>query len=464
MINFEERLTNFYRYPRICLFQDKIEDSREITSFLQDPHPGQKLSYIYIHIPFCTSMCNYCPFYHTFYGHSNEDQITRFVDAIVLELKKYARQPFFQTTSIVNINFGGGTPMVLDTKHLARMLTTVFEEFNVASNPVVSMEGDPRALQDKDKLSTLKSLGLTRASFGLQTFNERLRKQLKVESDVIDVYKCVEVLDRAGIDEWGADLLYNCPEQNLAEIQFNVDRLCELGPSIVDAYDLNISPNTKLAKLVVSDYFSAAPSNRKEIEQFRAIQERFGEHDYEQVRSVNFKPPGVEIDRNGILHQFSEDVIGIGPSARTFLYSAGRNFRNHCSTQKYIEDLQADRFPVEAGNVVPPEVLEERDMMLIPYYLQVPKSSINYTRFADKIDDMVESGYMFDSEDTVGLTELGKLWAGNVQYHFHSDEEKEAIAESTFRSLQNGVNLFNQDQVNVSKHRGSTLRVTSEVQ
>lgn len=459
MIVFEERLTNFYRYPRICYFQDKIENNSDLMSYLQTPHPGVKQTYIYIHIPFCTSMCNYCPFYHTFYGHTNEEAIGEFVDAIILELKKYARQPFFSTTSVVNINFGGGTPLVLETHHLVRILSTVFDEFRVDPDPVVSIEGDPRALQNKEKLKELKQLGLTRASFGLQTFNEKLRKQLMVESDVIDVYKCVDTLASAGITEWGADMLYNCPNQNVTEIQFNIDRLCELGPSIVDAYDLNISPNTKLAHLVVNDFFSSKPSNRNEIEHFRAMKERFEDHGYVQNRSVNFKPQGVVTNPKGILHQFSEDVLAIGPSARTFLYSAGRNYRNHCSTAKYIEDLQADRFPVEAGNIVPPHVLEERDMMLVPYYLTVPKSSINYARFKPQIDEMVESGYMFDDAECVGLTELGKHWAGNIQFHFHSAEEKEAIATSTFSSIRSRVNLFNQDTVNVSKHRRSTMRV-----
>jgi len=193
------------------------------------------------------------------------------------------------------------------------------------------------------------------------------------------------------------------------------------------------------------------PSNQNEIEQFRAIKETFAEHGFEQVRSVNFKPPWAETKRNGILHQFTEDVLGIGPSARTFLYSDGRNYRNHCSTERYIEDLERDEFPIEAGNVVPPRVLEERDMVMFPYYLEVRKDSINYNRFKEKIDDMIFNGYVSDEGDTIQLTEKGRLWAGNVQYYFHSEEEKAAIATSTFLSLQRGTNLFNQDYTNVRR-------------
>jgi oxygen-independent coproporphyrinogen-3 oxidase len=449
-VEFKERLTNFYRYPRICLFQDQIADREQFCSYLERPHDRRKLVYLYIHVPFCTSTCNYCPFYHLHYPGTDAATVRAFVDAVVGELKLYARTPHFAGTPIVNVNFGGGTPMVLDLEHLERILRTVFEEFRVAPGAVVSMEGDPRAIQDGDKLRALKGMGLTRASFGIQSFNEALRRKLRVESSVKDVYLAVDSLRRNGVDEWGCDLLYNCPDQNTTELRFNVDRLCELEPSIVDVYDLNISPNTQLAKLVTGGHFRGVPSNAKEIDQFRAIQETFAEHGFEQVRSVNFKPPGARLDRNGVLFQFSEDVLAIGPSARTFLYTAGRNYRNHCSIQKYAEDVAAGRLPIEAGNVVPPAVLEERDMVLFPYYLEVSKESINYPRFQAGIEDMVASGYVEDRGDAIALTAAGRLWAGNVQYYFHSDEEKKAIAQSMFLSLQRGTNLFNQDLVNVA--------------
>jgi coproporphyrinogen III oxidase-like Fe-S oxidoreductase len=443
-VAFKERLTNFYRYPRICLFQDPVEDQRQIASYLDQPHPGEKLVYIYIHVPFCTSMCNYCPFYHTYWGHSGAGERARFVDAVVAELRMYASRTFFRGTPVCNVNFGGGTPFLLETHHLARILETVQREFAMAERPVISIEGDPIALQDRDKLAALKACGFTRVSFGLQTFNERLRKKLRVDSSGIDVYRCVDAVTKS-FDEWGCDILYNCPDQNVTEIRYNVDRICELEPSIVDAYDLNISPNTKLSKLVAFGHFRTNPSNRSEIEQFAALRETFLEHGFEQVRSVNFKPPRGPLHRNGILHQFSEDVLGIGPSARTFLYSGGRNYRNHCSTEKYVASVEKGELPIEAGNVVPASVLEERDMVLFPYYLEVAKSSINYPRFAPKIAEMVASGYVEDRGATIALTELGKLWAGNVQYHFHSDEEKAAMGRSMFRSLQEGRNLFNQD-------------------
>lgn len=447
-IVFTERLTNFYRYPGICRFQDKIEDMESFLSFLNTPHPRERQVVIYLHIPFCRSMCNYCPFYKVFYKKLDKETMDRFVDMMVLELKKYAREPFFQNVPIVNVNMGGGTPMVLETRHLQKLLTTIYTHFNTKECEVVSIEGDPITLQDKDKINALKEMGLTRVSFGIQTFNEKLRKKLNVESTVPDIYKTVDTLENCDIAEWGCDLLYNCPDQNVNEIRYNVDRICEMRPSVVDIYDLNISPNTVVHKMMEKNQFKSIPTNQKEISMFKAVMETFAENDFEQVRSVNFQPRGYRYSSKGLLFTFSADIIAVGPSARTFLYSGQRNYRNLCSVEKYIESLARDQYPIEAGNVATDKILEERDMVLFPYYLKLHKNEINYNRFKDKIHDMVESGYIKENGDFLELTELGKLWAGSVQYYFHSEYEKDKMAKSMFLCLQKKKNLFNQDSMN----------------
>jgi oxygen-independent coproporphyrinogen-3 oxidase len=372
----------------------------------------------------------------------------RFVDMMALELKKYAQEPFFHHVPIVNVNMGGGTPMVLETRHLQKLLTTIYTHFNTEECEVISIEGDPITLQDKDKINALKEMGLTRVSFGIQTFNEKLRKKLNVESTVPDIYKAVNTLETCDIQEWGCDLLYNCPDQNVNEIRYNVDRICEMQPSVVDIYDLNISPNTVIHKMIEKNHFKSIPTNQKEIRMFKAVMETFAQNDFEQVRSVNFQPRGYPYSSKGLLFTFSMDIIAIGPSARTFLYSGHRNYRNHCSIENYIESLARDQYPIEAGNIASDEILEERDMVLFPYYLKLHKNKINYHRFKDKIHDMVVSGYIKENGDFLQLTDLGKLWAGSVQYYFHSEYEKDKMAKSMFLCLQKGKNLFNQDAMN----------------
>ena len=448
-IVFEKKQTNFYRYPCKCVFQDKIENKDAFTDYLNNEHNYQKRPLqLYFHIPFCISMCTYCPFFKVHYKSIDKTEKQRFVFALIRELEKYAKSPFYRNTSVASLFFGGGTPMVLEIEFLEQLIVAVHQNFNMQECEIISIEGDPISLQDKEKIKALKTMGMTRTSMGIQTFNQGLRKKLGIVTTVADIYKAARTLESCGVYEWGTDLLYNCPDQNLNEIRFNVDRVCELGPTVTDNYDLIIPPNTRVHRMIENKEFKSYPSNKNDIEMFKVLRESYFQNGYEQVRSTNFQPKGVQPNPKGILYTLSSDVIGIGPSARGFSYSAGINCRNHCSMNAYMTDVENGAFPLEIGNQVADHVVEERDMVLFPYFMKVHKDTINYTRFKEKIQNMVASGYVVESDSSIELTELGKLWAGNVQFYFHSEDEKEKMVRSTFLSIQHGKNAFNQDDMN----------------
>ncbi len=448
-IIFTERLTTFYKYPSVCLFQDQVKDLEDFLSPLKTPSTRKRPQMIYLHIPFCTSTCLYCPFYKVKYKTQASELIERFVDCMVLELRKYSQEPFFQDVPIVNVQFGGGSPLTLETHYLEKIISTIHDRYNLDKNAVISLEGGPLNVQDKEKLLTLKGMGMTRVSFGIQTFNEKLRKKLGIETSLRDVYKAVDTLKKCDFEEFACDLMYNLPDQNVNEIRFNIDQACELEPSAIDFYDLNVFPNTKLQQLLEKNVFKTKPSNKNEIQHFMAGSETFKANGFEQIRSYVFQPANRgEPPFNSVLCSFNSDLLAVGPSGRITIYSNGLNYRNHCSLEKYINSLEKNEYPVEAGNLITPEVLQERDLILFPYFLKAQKEWIEHPRFKDKLEDLKVSGYIQESDGVIELTDLGKMWAGNVSYYLHSDLEKERIANTLFSSLLEGKNIFNQDEMN----------------
>lgn len=448
-IEFTERLTTFYKYPSVCLYQDGVKHNDDVLSCLDVPSSQTRQQMIYIHIPFCTSMCLYCPFYKVNYRKQSPETIERFMGCLNLELKKYAETPFFREVPIVNVHIGGGTPMLLDTRHFEQLFATIRKAFNMDECEVISIEGDAFTLKDQDKLRALKDMGMTRCSFGMQTFDDRLRKKLGIHSRVKDVYEAVDTIKKCDIPEFACDLLYNMPDQTADDIRYNIESICKMEPDGVDFYDLNVLPNTRLQKMIDRGDFKINPSNKNEIEQFKAGLEAFEENGYEQVRSVVFKPVGSpDAHPKGVLNRYHEDLLAIGPSARTTLYSGGANYRNFSSIEAYANSLENNEFPIEAANIMSREIMEERDMILFPYYLKVSKDRLNCDRFRSKIEDMKESGYIEETDQYIQLTEKGRLWPGNVQYYFHSDLEKERIANTTFSCMLEGKSIFNQDDMN----------------
>ena len=448
-IVFTERLTTFYKYPSVCLFQDQLENPEDFLAPLKTPSTRKRPQMIYLHIPFCTSTCLYCPFYKVKYQKQEPGLIERFVDCMVLELVKYSREPFFQDVPIINVQFGGGSPLTLETRSLEKIISTITAHFNLDKNAVISLEGGPLNLQDKEKLSALKNMGMTRVSFGIQTFNEKLRKKLGIETNLRDVYRAVDTIKKFDFQEFACDLLYNLPDQNANEIRFNIDRACEFEPSAIDFYDLNVFPNTRFHQLIEKNAFKTKPSNKNEILHFKAGMETFKANGFEQIRSYVFQPTNRgEPAPSSVLCSFNSDLLAVGPSGRTTIYSNGLNYRNHCSLEKYIDSLEKNEYPVEAGNLITPEVLQERDLILFPYFLKAKKELIDHPRFKDKLNDLNVSGYIQERDGVIELTDLGKMWAGNVSYYLHSDYEKERIGNTVFSCLLEERNIFNQDKMN----------------
>src|SRR5262245_12099611 len=131
---------------------------------------------VYLHIPFCRSRCSYCDFATDVYRSS--DAVERYVDALINELNCFSAEgALTEVRSADTIYFGGGTPSLLEPVHVERILATVRTKFDLADDVEVTMEMNP-GTATREKLAAYYTLGVNRASFGVQTFNDRHLKLL----------------------------------------------------------------------------------------------------------------------------------------------------------------------------------------------------------------------------------------------------------------------------------------------
>ncbi|MCA1588952.1 MAG: radical SAM protein, partial [Acidobacteria bacterium] len=132
---------------------------------------------VYLHIPFCKSRCSYCDFATHVYRGS--DAVERYVAVLCTEIGNQvstARDRLLKV-SIDTIYFGGGTPSLLKPLQVERILKTLHQKFSAASNSEITMEMNP-ATVTPDSLKACRSLGVNRASFGVQTFDDGELKRL----------------------------------------------------------------------------------------------------------------------------------------------------------------------------------------------------------------------------------------------------------------------------------------------
>ncbi len=443
-------------YPRICAYQDKIESDKEYFEFLDSELDNREVL-LYLHIPFCESFCAYCAcFKELLHNYSYEDK-KEFVNMMIKEIELYATKPYFKGKKLNHIQFGGGTPSCLDNEFLEMIFEAIYKNFVLDAQCVISFEGNVMTLKDISKLKALKSVGVNRLSFGLQTFDEEIRKSLGIQAKVSEIYEATDNIKKVGFDSFAVDLMYNLPNESIQILDNDLNKIIkEIEPNYIQTYRFNQFYNTVLQKKIERGYFQDPPSNEKELQMFEYIMDKLYQNKYDKHVLINLfskdKSPistGLEYTM-GNNKKKSSVVLGIGPGASSFL--ASRNYRSVCSIKSYINRIKNNQYPIEAGNISSSSVMTSRLMVYFPNFTYVYKSEMeDYQQFEDRINFLIENDYVYESQNRIILTKKGKLWAGDIGNMFYAEEEIKKFQKSMYYSIKNNSNSFNQDNMNMSK-------------
>lgn len=277
---------------------------------------------LYIHIPFCQSICYYCDFVKRI--PKNNDQIDNYLKALVKEIYSYKK--YFQ--SIETIYIGGGTPSMLNDGQLKNLLKSLLGikpiEFTIEVNPESYSE---------EKGLLFKKYGINRVSLGVQTFNEKLLMTLSRKHTKKQVFDCVENLKKIGIKSISIDLIYAVPGQRLSELEEDLDCIDQLKIEHVSCYSMILEKKTyfhhlhRSGKLTLVDQDTEALMFEKTI---RTLKEQGFKH-YE---ISNFSKNQKQSIHN-LLYWTLGEYIGVGLGAHGFI--DGSRTYNHHKLLKYLE-------------------------------------------------------------------------------------------------------------------------------
>lgn len=283
---------------------------------------------VYLHIPFCKSRCSYCDFATDVY---REDTIVdRYVNALCAEIKA-------GSTSVDTIYFGGGTPSLLAPAQVERILSVVRTEFDVAPEAEITMEMNP-ATVTPDSLAAYRALGVNRASFGVQTFNDGHLKLLARGHDAADARNTFQMLRDADFNNISFDLIAGLPGQSLDDWERNLDEALALSPEHVSLYLLEIHEGTPLAEQVQSGR-RPMPDEDLAATMYETMLDRLAAAGYEQYEISNFARSGCESRHNSKYWRL-EPVFAFGVSAHSF--DGRERYANERDTARYIELIERD--------------------------------------------------------------------------------------------------------------------------
>jgi oxygen-independent coproporphyrinogen-3 oxidase len=271
---------------------------------------------LYIHIPYCVQKCGYCDF--NSYAGSRPDEQEGYVRALLREMERWAGRPELAGQPVPTLFVGGGTPTMLEGRHLAAVIAGARRLFAVAPGAEVTTEANPGTIDfEGDKLKLAYEAGANRISFGVQARQPHLLERLGRIHTPDQVEKAVAAARAAGFSNINLDLMYGLPGQTPAEFRETVDWALGLGPTHISAYSLIVEEGTPF----YVDYDAGRlplPPEEAEEEMFaegKAMLEAAG---FEHYEVSNFARPGHRSRHNQVYWR-NEPYLGLGCGAHSFL-------------------------------------------------------------------------------------------------------------------------------------------------
>ncbi len=196
---------------------------------------------LYLHIPFCRKRCKFC--YFKVFTDKNAPEIERYVSALCKEIELVSDQPVMGGRPFRFVYFGGGTPSFLSSKQLTSLVDRLRANINWDQAEEVTFECEPGTLQE-NKIKTLKELGVTRLSLGVENFDDELLKENGRAHLTKEIYRSWEWILAADFNNVNIDLIAGMVGETWDNWKYNIVKTLELSPDSVTIYQMELPFNT----------------------------------------------------------------------------------------------------------------------------------------------------------------------------------------------------------------------------
>jgi len=264
---------------------------------------------LYIHIPFCRNACHYCDFHFSI----SLGQLSSMMKAIQKEI--YSRKEFLDGEPLDTIYLGGGTPSLLSSDQLYSLFHMIRDNYDIRSDPEITLEGNPEDLEPK-YLEDLLKIGINRLSIGIQSFFDENLDFMNRRHGKDQSFYCLEIIKKSGFRNINIDLIYGVPGLSIEKWVENLDIVSNFAPTHIAAYHLTFEAGTVLDYRRLQKRFDIL-GEQKSLEQYRLMVKKLENKGYEHYEISNFAQPGY-ISRHNSAYWKGEKYLGVGPSAHSF--------------------------------------------------------------------------------------------------------------------------------------------------
>jgi oxygen-independent coproporphyrinogen-3 oxidase len=366
---------------------------------------------LYVHIPFCSSRCSYCDFATGLY---QSELVERYVCGLTEEIRtsQYAGE------NVDTIYFGGGTPSLLAPAQLERVLAAVHDSFKIATDSEITLEINPGSAT-LDKLSAFRSLGVNRASFGAQTFDDAELAKLGRSHNAVDALRTFAELRNADFANVSFDLIAGLPGQTLGGWERNIQQALALAPEHLSFYLLEVHSGTPLAEHIRRG-IQPQPDEDLAGVMYEWMLEQALDAGYEHYEISNLCRPGFH-SRHNVKYWTAAPYYGFGCSAHSYDGDT-RRWSNQRDILKYVEMVESGASPV-----VEEQQLSATDVRAEAVFLGLRMmQGVDLRRYresfgvdlrdehADDLDRFCKAGLVELDGDLIRLTRTGALLSNEV--------------------------------------------------
>jgi len=309
---------------------------------------------LYIHLPYCRSLCPYCAFAKAPLHHAEPE---RLLGALAAEWSLAAdeRPAAWRANRPRTIFVGGGTPTALDPVTLEAFLRWVRREFRLGRIREWTVEANPEGLTP-EKLRLLREAGVDRLSLGVQSFEKEALRALGRIHTAEGALRAIERAREAGFTNLSIDLMAGVPGETPEGFASGIERAIALGIPHVSLYALQVEPGTPLDAKVRRGSISI-PSDDDAAERYEAAGARLAAAGYGRYEVSSWARPGFE-SRHNQSYWIRRPYLGIGPGAHSF--DGARRWGNEHDVARWFERVESGVLPRDdVRSLSPSEALDE---------------------------------------------------------------------------------------------------------
>lgn len=374
---------------------------------------------LFVFIPFCKIHCTYCDFN----VYANLARVMEpYADAVTSEILNYSHQipTFLHFPSGTNISdlpaksiyFGGGTPSLLPTSSIEKILRACRDSFALSPNAEITLEANPGTM-DAVKLGDLRALGINRLSLGVQAFDDATLKRLNRGHSVADAIKTYDDARRAGFDNLNLDFIYGLPQQTMDDWRATLDRALALGPEHLSLYALKVEEGTGLEFQIKRGKYPL-PDDDLAAEMYTFAEARLDAAGYEhyeisnwarRVRAIHVSPLQ---SQHNLTYWLNQPYLSFGAGAHSYFNSS--RYWSILSPLEYIARIERGETVIDSSETID-RAMQMAETMFLGLRLT---RGVLFDEFIERFSEDAREKYraQFAELDELGLIELSRVSVG----------------------------------------------------